>query len=397
MFVPQRTWIFCRALLAGLIGSCLIAYSTHGADPTDSNSRFGVGGANIGKRIGLRIKQAAQRIPDALTIEPRVKQAPDPLSLSTPSGPIDAELFTSAARLYERQGNLRKAEASYKSALKIDPNDLQALIGYTRLLDENGRFAEAARLYLHASKIYPNNGEVFNNFGMYYSRQNRFRDALFALSRAVELQPRNVLYRNNIATVLVEMNRMDEAYTHLAAVHGESVAYFNLGYLLQQQGETMLARTQFVRALGRDPNFAPARRMLEQMDRRDDGDRTPSATVPIVRIPAIRPTYPLRHRSADRLQATHSAPEPKELPEYLSRTPDELRGRSQEVQQNQDGPTNLQSTTATSSADDPYPLHIPRASSRASDSVGAVLPPSPDQRVEPVVTSLEPGGRPSVP
>ena len=65
-----------------------------------------------------------------------------------------------------------------------------------------------------------------------------FEKSTAALDEAVRIQPAVVLYRNNIAMVLVDLGQIEAAYSHLAAVHPEAVAHYNLGYLLLKKGKT---------------------------------------------------------------------------------------------------------------------------------------------------------------
>src|SRR5690606_9176052 len=77
--------------------------------------------------------------------------------------------------------------------------------------------------------------------------------------------PRRELYRNNLATVLIRQGEVDEAVSHLMAVHSPAVSHYNAGYLLQQNGRTDLAAEQFQLSLNADPRFEPARRWLQSL------------------------------------------------------------------------------------------------------------------------------------
>lgn len=189
----------------------------------------------------------------------------DAVSLQTPATP-GAELYVAIARLHEQAGRLPEAETHYQAALNRAPNDLSALLGYARLKSALGQHDAAIELYQRAAKAHPGEAAVFNNLGLCYAQQGRLDLAAESMHRAVQLQPRNPLYRNNIAAVLVDLGRPDDALGHLRAVHGDAVAYYNLGYLLNKKGDTGQAIRLFTLALKADPTLTPARDWLERLD-----------------------------------------------------------------------------------------------------------------------------------
>ena len=73
------------------------------------------------------------------------------------------------------------------------------------------------------------------------------------------------MYRNNLATVLLEAGRADDAVAVLTESHGPAVAHYNVGYLLNQRGDSAEALQHFQEALEIDPNFGAARAMFEKV------------------------------------------------------------------------------------------------------------------------------------
>jgi hypothetical protein len=78
----------------------------------------------IGGTVSGAMSSAFTKTKDALTIEPKVIKAPDPLSLSSPAEDVGPELHLASARMYESQGNFRRASELYEKALAEAPNDL---------------------------------------------------------------------------------------------------------------------------------------------------------------------------------------------------------------------------------------------------------------------------------
>ena len=178
----------------------------------------------------------------------------------------DLNPLIQTARLHEHRGETGKAAEFYRQVLAVAPEQLTALIGYGRLLDRENKFAEAATYYQRATQAHPDNPSAFNDLGLCLARQGNLKSSIKTLSRAVELRPRSELYRNNIAAVLVENNQPDHGMEHLAEVHGEAIAHYNIAYLLQKRGQMELAKDHFTLALKCDPSLEPARQMLTRME-----------------------------------------------------------------------------------------------------------------------------------
>ena len=224
-----------------------------------------------------------------MTIQPKVIPAQDPTSLSHDPGPLQPDLYVSAAAVLEQQNRATDAADKYQQALALDPNHRAALIGLARLQHRHGDVAGAIHVYQTALKAYPDDAVLLNDLGLCYARSGQSDSALAALQRAVELKPDSTLYRNNMAAVLVEASRSAEAVPLLAQTYGTAVAYYNVGYLLHQRGEDHAAVEHFSAALRANPSLTPARSMLDRLvapigeaarpPQSPDRSRLPSAAV----------------------------------------------------------------------------------------------------------------------
>ncbi len=180
---------------------------------------------------------------------------------STASGSpkkIGPELYVATARLYEKDGNFVAAADQYQKALKVGPNDIVATLSYAHMLDRQNKLDQATELYLRAVKAHPHEAAAQNDLGLCYARRRMFNESAAALSKAVALQPDRELYRNNLASVLIEQNRPQDALKQLQAVQADSVAHYNIGFLLQTRGDDRLAAAYFKKASELDPTFAQA-------------------------------------------------------------------------------------------------------------------------------------------
>jgi tetratricopeptide (TPR) repeat protein len=293
------------------------------------------------------------------------------------------EFYVSVARLAERAGNTAGATEQYEMALKVDPNHLDALLGYARMLDRQGQLSKATQLYVRATKGHPKEASAFNDLGLCYARQGMFNDSAAALSEAVDLQPDRELYRNNIATVLVELGHTDEAVSHLAAVHGEAIAHYNVGILLNNHGDTRGAAEQFAVAVQKNPNFVEARRWLDDLRGRNP---TPPARQ-MAAAPAASPVSPKRptrpdiepgpglhsikaaQPSASARSATRPLPQRKQ-----AERPQVERRQVADSRPSQPAVPQVRSTQQVLP-----PVSVPAWSLKADGVEGPAIPPTPEQ------------------
>jgi tetratricopeptide (TPR) repeat protein len=247
---------------------------------------------------------------EAVTIEPKVVHAPDPLSLSSPAGELGADVYFASARLFESQGNVAKADELYRKALAVAPADLTLLVHYARMHDRAGNFDLAEESYRRAIAAHPAEAAAYNDLALCLARRNRLTESADCLRKAVHLQGESVLYRNNLATVLAELGKNDEALTHLVAAHGPAVGNYNLGYLLHKSGKSQEAAECLRQALQLDPRLAPANQLLATISGAGAANLANSGS-PAVQHGAIAPVTP------QWTPATYSTPASQPLPQSL--------------------------------------------------------------------------------
>ncbi len=280
---------------SGYTGSSLTAFAgkPHAASAAAQSSAQK---KNVFDTVTAPIKQVSAQVSSAFSPKKDESEpVADELNPNTrPSGLENVYLRTARAR--EAQGDLDAAIDQYERALKEAPTDRRALVGLARLYDRQGDFKKAVQLYQRAIDAHPKDALGYNSLGLCYARHGKLQPSIEMLQRAVELQPKVVLHRNNLATVLVDANRPDDAYKHLAAVHSEAIAHYNLGYLLSEHGEKDQATKHLKLALQADPLFAPARNLLSEItgpasnarpnsERVDRGPSENNREFPVIRLP----------------------------------------------------------------------------------------------------------------
>ena len=272
-------------------------------------------GITTAKSIGSALKSGVSKVGDFLIPSPSIKGTPDPVSLAAGTKP-SPELYLSMATMAEAAGNVAGARKHYQQALKLAPNNFEVILQYARFQDRQRDFIKATELYQQAIRSNPDEPSVFNDLGLCFARRNMLPQSLSALERAIQLQPDRRLYRNNIATVLVEQGNVDAAFAHLKAVHEEAVAYYNLGYLMLQKGESRAAARLFSEALTKNPSLVEAKIWLRNLESKGASPQNARRPTPQLRSasrqrPAEVSMRPLRGERASptrQLQSPRSQP-----------------------------------------------------------------------------------------
>ena len=265
--------------------------------------------------VNSSIKSGFSKVSESISPKPTKSNFSDATSVWVKGKP-SAKLYVTAAQTYIANGNLQDAEDMFKRALDIEEDYADALTGYAQLKDQQGSYGEAAAMYERAAKAHPENATVFNGMGLCHATHGNFERALPALERAVALAPREMKYRNNIAMVLVEMGRYDQAFAHFRTLYDDSVAHYNLAYLIQKRGDKPAALEHFAAALANNPDFSEARVWYEHLA----GDQTPVVQAPVVKTPVIQSTVP--YKIATRQYAQQWPRQAAQDPSPAARQPD---------------------------------------------------------------------------
>ncbi len=213
------------------------------------------------EKVADSVKSGTDKV--VSTIAPQSNPYASPAA--EPAGKPGPNLFVAAAKMHESSGKFQEAEANYRKALELDQDHLGALVGYARLEDRRGNFDAATKFYQRAMKKHPKAASVHNDLGLCYHRRGMLSEATRELRKAVDLEGNNKLYRNNLAAVYVEQGKNQEALRQLAEAHGQSVAHYNLGYLLMQKKDNQGALEQFQLAAQKDPSLVQAQQWIARL------------------------------------------------------------------------------------------------------------------------------------
>ena len=126
--------------------------------------------------------------------------------------PSDPSIGFQRGALYERTGDLARAETAFREVLARDPAHAPALnyLGY--MFAERGvRLQEALELIERALTVDPNNGAYLDSLGWAYYQLKQFDRARDHLARAAEQLPTNSVVQDHFGDALAALGRREEA------------------------------------------------------------------------------------------------------------------------------------------------------------------------------------------
>ncbi|RPJ79012.1 MAG: tetratricopeptide repeat protein, partial [Acidobacteria bacterium] len=182
--------------------------------------------------IHYSVAQALMRADRFAEAVPHLQRARDAGIAPGASGLELARSLAEAGRLNEARQALRDAEP----AIPPDAGE-QTHVDMGLLAMQLGDPAGAERLFRKAIAAYPSSAVAHEKLGLCLIEQGRAGEAAAALGRAVELEPSSATVRYNLAVALARDGRLAEA--------------------------AAAARS----ALRLRPDYAPARAMIEQLEK----------------------------------------------------------------------------------------------------------------------------------
>jgi tetratricopeptide (TPR) repeat protein len=167
----------------------------------------------------------------------------------------------------ELRGPMREqARAAYEQALLINPNSVPAYVGLARLLSMQGDMEHALGLYEKALKVNPNEALVWYEMGMCHTRLKEWEPARAHLDKALSLDPQNRQYATTLGFCLARMGQYEESLALFIRLVGQAEADYKVARMAHHLKQDDVCIELLHRALQEKPDFAPARRMLNQLE-----------------------------------------------------------------------------------------------------------------------------------
>jgi tetratricopeptide (TPR) repeat protein len=167
-------------------------------------------------------------------------------------------------------GRTREAKRYWDEALKINPNDSEALTGRANLLKLDKRYDDAARLAEQALRMNPASnpasGATHNTLAAVRMAQGRTEEALEHLQEAHRLDPENLVVLSNLAKLYLLQEKLDlaaDCWQEILRLKPEdSAARDGLADVRMRQGRLEEAAEQFGKLIQLQPENTVARNNL---------------------------------------------------------------------------------------------------------------------------------------
>lgn len=132
--------------------------------------------------------------------------------------PLDADARVAQGLAYRLSGQTSQAEASYREALKTDPQNAQAANNLAYLLSLGGKnLDEALALGRKASQLVPGNLEFQDTLGFVYLKKGMASEAVSVLQAIADAVPENPTYQLHFAQALLAAGNKVKAQAVLKA------------------------------------------------------------------------------------------------------------------------------------------------------------------------------------
>ncbi|MHA6788968.1 lipopolysaccharide assembly protein LapB [Pseudomonas sp. FP2300] len=133
-------------------------------------------------------------------------------------GPKTAETHYQLARLHLHNAELKKAQLALEQALRLQPDNLPALVMQIEVLDKQGQGEAARQLLARQLQTQPASAYLQHALGMWLLQHGQSEYAVLGLAKAVELEPENRHYRYDLATTLHAEQEVEAAQKQLQEI-----------------------------------------------------------------------------------------------------------------------------------------------------------------------------------
>lgn len=188
-----------------------------------------------------------------------VAQARSAAQLALNSDSHMALAHVAMALVHEYSGNPKQAEASYREALGIEPNNFFAIRGLMETLARSRRDNEAFEVLERATTLFPKHSRFFDEIGAIHFRRQHFDAAKAAFQRSIELSPDSAFAYANLSAIAYVKNDLLGAIGIIQKglrVRPHHILYNNLGTYYFALGQYAQAVAAFERALEMKANSA---------------------------------------------------------------------------------------------------------------------------------------------
>ncbi len=174
----------------------------------------------------------------------------------------NAAQLVNEALSFHQQGRIAEAEALYKSALNINPNDFDALHMLGIVHAQRGQFADAENCLRKALAVDKSVLPCWHNYGTILAKLKRFDESVASYQSALKLNPNYPPIYGDLGNSLFALGRFEEALANydkqLSLIPNHGDAWVGRGNVQYEFGKYDEAAASFDKAIAINPQLATA-------------------------------------------------------------------------------------------------------------------------------------------
>jgi type IV pilus assembly protein PilF len=149
-------------------------------------------------------------------------RAKDKLDRAVTQDPENADVRSARAMLFQRMGDSAKADAEFRAALRLAPQDPKVVNNYAVYLCQNGRTDEGVKRFLEAARnpLYLTPEVAYTNAGVCLRAAKRDEEARTDFTRALQVRPSFAEAAFQLADLEFRRGELTSAHTLIDAFNG---------------------------------------------------------------------------------------------------------------------------------------------------------------------------------
>jgi len=149
-------------------------------------------------------------------------RAKDKLDRAVTQDPENADVRSARAMLFQRMGDTAKADAEFRAALRLAPQDPKVVNNYAVYLCQNGRTDEGVKRFLEAARnpLYLTPEVAYTNAGVCLRAAKRDEEARTDFTRALQVRPSFAEAAFQLADLEFRRGELTSAHTLIDAFNG---------------------------------------------------------------------------------------------------------------------------------------------------------------------------------
>ncbi len=184
--------------------------------------------------------------------------------------PLNAEMFFMFGRVFRDMERTDEAMSAFQSAVENDPDLIDAWVALAQIMADKD-LPQVEKYFDNALRVDPNNIEALHAKAYYLSnKKSDLAGAIELYKKINTVDPQYVDGYYNIGLLYLDMDSIDRAYQSfdIAVKYAPQYpdAYYHRGVAAEMKGDKAQALSDYKNVLNFDPDFASAKAGVERLE-----------------------------------------------------------------------------------------------------------------------------------